>query len=105
MHVNRDELDVLEFVHRVLLDVILERARCRFGQTAEEWQFEHLGLRKTAGCIAEHRPHNVGHAVLGLIEQLGRFAAELHAGKCCTLMRPPLSFSTFCAQGTMAFEE
>jgi hypothetical protein len=44
----------------------------------EEGQLEHLGLGEAAGLVGRQGPHEVGHAVPRLVEELRRRAAQLH---------------------------
>src|SRR3546814_4455496 len=67
-----------------------------------EGQLEGFRLRKAPRRVAEHRPAQVDHAVLGLIVERRRRPAELHGGvrseehtsELQSLMR--ISYAAFC---------
>ena len=78
MHMRHEYLGALEFFERVLLHVFPEGAAAAFGGLGHERQLEHLGLEETSGLIRGNGPDDVRDAVLGLVEQLRRRAAQLH---------------------------
>ncbi len=78
VHVDREHLHARELLLRVLLVVLPRRLRRRLGVGRHERQLEHLHQREAAGRVAGQRPHDVGDAVLHLVDELRRGAAELH---------------------------
>ena len=78
MHMDGQQLDVLVLVGSMLLHEVPGGTAGRLGIGHGERQLEHLGTREAARGVARRRPDHVGHAVLGLVEQLRRSAAELH---------------------------
>jgi hypothetical protein len=62
----------------VLLVELPQRLAGAGGVGNHEGQLEGLDGREAPGRVAGAGPHHVGHAVLDLIHQLGRGAAQLH---------------------------
>jgi hypothetical protein len=78
MDVDGEDLDVLELVLGIGLGEFPGGAAGGLGIGHGEGQFEDFRHREAVGRVAEHGPHHVGDAILGLVEELGRRAAELH---------------------------
>ena len=85
VHVDGQQLDVLVLVHRVLLHEIPGRTAGGRGVRHHEGQFEDLRAQETTRGVARDRPDDIGHTVLGLIEQLRRGSAQLHGREDLTL--------------------
>ena len=60
------------------LGVVPDGAAGRLGRGHHEGQLEHLDQREAARGVAEQGPHHVGDAILRLVVELARRAAELH---------------------------
>jgi hypothetical protein len=78
MHMQGNDLHILELVRCHRLHVLPVGLGGGFGIVHHERQLEHLDARETAGGVAGQGPDDVHHAVLGLVIQLHRRAAELH---------------------------
>ena len=70
MHPQR--LDARVLVHGVLLHVVPERLAGALAAAREERQLEHFALEEAPRRVGGQGPHDVGHAVARLVEQLGR---------------------------------
>ena len=80
MHMQGNDLHILELVRCHRLHVLPVRLGGGFRIAHHERQLEHLDTRETAGGVAGQGPDDIHHAVLGLVIQLHRRAAELHGG-------------------------
>ena len=78
MRVDAEQLDAGELVDRIGLDILLEGDRRRFALGHHEGQLEDFRLGEAARRVAEHGPDQVDDAVLGLVVEVRRRAAELH---------------------------
>ena len=78
MHMGHQDLRTLELIERILLHILPECATAAFCALDHEGQLEHLRLGKAPGLVSRHGPDDVGHTVLGLVEQLRWRATELH---------------------------
>ena len=78
VRVDAEQLDAGELVHRVGLDVFLERDRGGLALGHHERQLEDFRFGEAAGRVAEHGPDQIDDAVLGLVVEIRRCAAELH---------------------------
>ena len=76
--VDAEELDAGELVHRIGFDEFVERDGGRLALGDHEGQLEHFRFGEAAGRVAEHGPDQIDDAVLGLVVEVGRRAAELH---------------------------
>jgi hypothetical protein len=80
VHLQRDDLRVLELVGRHRLHVLPVRLGRGLGVGHHEGQLEHLDAREAAGRVAGQGPDDVDDAVARLVVQLHRRAAQLHGG-------------------------